>query len=122
MDWSGLTTLKLRWYDWIFLLVPLPFVLLDALELHSIITTGGQGYPPTSGYWCCMYIPSAADVKTSAIKFLSFAAVGYLAYVLPPRRLLRPVGRLFCFVMTGIPLLVLCLAATEAIGVTDLLP
>ena len=121
MDWFGLTTPKLRWYDRIFLMVPLPFVLFNALELHSIVTTGGKHYPETGGIYCCVYIPSAEEAMIGSIKFLCFAAAGYLSYVLPPRRFLRPAGRLICYAVTSLVTLTFCVLALEAIGVAHIL-
>ena len=115
MDWSGITTLDLRWYDWIFLLVSAATLLALPGLLTALIIAGGWDHgwrvssdqidPGTLGFW-------------TTLVHVTIPGLGVIAYFLQPRRYLRPMGRVLCSFALFPLILIFCLLAMDAIGVT----
>ena len=115
MDWSGITTTKLRWYDWIFLLVSSGMVLAGIEHLVTVLTANGwdQGrqvmrvyYNPDGlGFWVNLF-------------FFAVPLIGLIAYFTQPRDFFRPTGRVLCSINLFPVMLLLCLVAMDIVGVT----
>ena len=120
MDWSGLTSPKLHWYDSLFWLLPLLLLTFTSLDLHTFLKSGGEGYLIGSECAGWAYRTHTRYIAIGVV-MITVLGFGLSAYVLPPRRFLRPAGRLICYAVTSLVTLTFCVLALEAIGVAHIL-
>ena len=115
MDWSGLTSPRLRWYDWNFFLVSSGMVLAGIEHLVAIFVSNGwdQGWQVLQVY----YSPDGLGFWVNLISF-TVPIIGLVAYFTRPQSIFRPTGRTFCSLTLFPVILLFCFVAMDIIEVT----